>query len=592
MKQVKKKQVIRRISKYLFEHKPLFATTLILACLMTALSVFVPTVIQQVLDKIFESESFSSNILFQGIILIGFMFLIKEVLNCLRIRVNNKLEQKVIFKIRKDLHDKLLDLPISFYDRRKSGEIASRVVEDVQNVERAILDGTEQGVIAILTLAGVTSMMFLQEPRLAFLVFLPLPILVILGLRYAKVSKKNWKAVREASGDLNSLLVEDIQGNRLIQAFALKSREKKRFDKIGKVLEKRSLEAMYRWSLQGPGASFLSSLGILAVVGMGAHLLQTETTFTSGKFFAFLLYANMFYEPVRQLVSINNLIAAGKASGERVFEVLDTPNEIENHHNPVSFPQRVQNIEFKNVSFCYDERNTIIHDLSFIIPEGTTTALVGATGAGKSTTANLLLRYYNLTGGQINIGNENLDQIDLASLRQNIGLVSQDPFLFDATVKENLLLANPTAQDNEIWNALEVASAKEFVQALPSQENTMIGERGIRLSMGEKQRLTLARALLKDPPILVLDEATASVDVETEKYIQEALDHLIEDRTTLIIAHRLSTIRNADQIIFLENGKLMEQGNHSELVDLGGKYSKFCLYQENLVPDKRLGCTP
>ena len=585
MKQFKKKQVIRRISKYLFEHKPLFATTLLLACLMTALSVFVPTVIQQVLDRIFETESFSSNILIQGIILIGFMFLIKEVLNCLRIRVNNKLEQKVIFKIRKDLHDKLLDLPISFYDRRKSGEIASRVVEDVQNVERAILDGTEQGVIAILTLAGVTSMMFLQEPRLAFLVFLPLPILVILGFRYAKISKKNWKAVREASGDLNSLLVEDIQGNRLIQAFALKSREKNRFDEIGKVLEKRSLEAMYRWSLQGPGASLLSSLGILAVVGMGAHLLQTEPTFTSGKFFAFLLYANMFYEPVRQLVSINNLIAAGKASGERVFEVLDTPNEIENHKNPVNFPQRVKNIEFKNVSFSYDERNTIIQNLSFSIPEGTTTALVGATGAGKSTTANLLLRYYNLTGGQISIGNENLEQIDLTSLRQNIGLVSQDPFLFDATVKENLLLANPTAKDNEIWNALEVASAKEFVQALPSQENTMIGERGIRLSMGEKQRLTLARALLKDPPILVLDEATASVDVETEKYIQEALDRLIKHRTTLIIAHRLSTIRNADQIIFLEDGRLMEKGNHKELVELGGKYSKFCLYQENFVPE-------
>ena len=585
MKQFKKKQVIRRISKYLFEHKPLFATTLLLACLMTALSVFVPTVIQQVLDRIFETESFSSNILIQGIILIGFMFLIREVLNCLRIRVNNKLEQKVIFKIRKDLHDKLLDLPISFYDRRKSGEIASRVVEDVQNVERAILDGTEQGVIAILTLAGVTSMMFLQEPRLAFLVFLPLPILVLLGFRYAKVSKKNWKAVREASGDLNSLLVEDIQGNRLIQAFALKSREKNRFDKIGKVLEKRSLEAMYRWSLQGPGASFLSSLGILAVVGMGAHLLQTEPTFTSGKFFAFLLYANMFYEPVRQLVSINNLIAAGKASGERVFEVLDTHNEIENHKNSVNFPQRVKNIVFKNVSFSYDQRNTIIQDLSFSIPEGTTTALVGATGAGKSTTANLLLRYYNITGGQITIGNENLEQIDLTSLRQNIGLVSQDPFLFDATVKENLLLANPTAKDNEILKVLEVASAKEFVQALPSQENTMIGERGIRLSMGEKQRLTLARALLKNPPILVLDEATASVDVETEKYIQEALDHLIKDRTTLIIAHRLSTIRNADQIIFLEDGKLMEQGNHSQLVDLGGKYSKFCLYQENFLPE-------
>ena len=586
MKQIKKQQVIRRISKYLFEHKILFATTLLLACLMTTLSVFVPTVIQKVLDTIFESEAFGNKYLVQGILLIGLMFLIKEILNCLRIRVNNKLEQKVIFKIRKDLHDKLLDLPISFYDRRKSGEIASRVVEDVQNVERAILDGTEQGVIAILTLGGVTSMMFLQDPRLAFLVFLPLPILVILGFRYAKVSKKNWKAVREASGDLNSLLVEDIQGNRLIQAFALKSREKKRFDEIGKVLEKRSLEAMYRWSLQGPGASFLSSLGILAVVGMGAYLLQTESTFTSGKFFAFLLYANMFYEPVRQLVSINNLIAAGKASGERVFEVLDTPNEIENHKYPVDFPQRVENIEFKNVSFSYDDRNTIINGLSFSMPEGSTTALVGATGSGKTTAANLLLRYYNLTKGQIKIGKENLQQIDLTSLRQNIGLVSQDPFLFDATVKENLLLANPSACDDEIWDALEMASAKNFVQALPCQENTMIGERGIRLSMGEKQRLTLARALLKNPPILVLDEATASVDVETEKCIQDALEQLINGRTTLIIAHRLSTIRNADKIIFLENGKLIEQGNHFELVSLGGRYSKFCSHQENLISNR------
>ena len=543
----------------------------------------VPTVIQEVLDDIFQSEIFENEILVHGILLIGLMFLGKEILNCLRIRVNNKLEQKVIFKVRKDLHDKLLDLPISFYDRRKSGEIASRVVEDVQNVERAILDGTEQGVIALLTLTGVTTMMFIQEPRLAFLVFLPLPILVVLGFNYAKISKKNWKAVREASGDLNSLLVEDIQGNRLIHAFALKSRERRRFDQIGRILESRSLEAMYRWSIQGPGASFLSSLGILAVVGMGAYLLQKEPSFTSGKFFAFLLYANMFYDPVRQLVSINNLVAAGKASGERVFEILDTPNEISNHSQPIDFPQIIKEIEFKNVSFSYDDRNTIIQDLSFSIPEGSTTALVGATGAGKSTTANLLLRYYDISSGTISIGGKSLDRIDLTNLRQNIGLVSQDPFLFDATVRENLLLANPNARDDEIWQALDMASAKDFVQELPSQENTMIGERGIRLSMGEKQRLTLARALLKNPPILILDEATASVDVETERFIQKALDNIVVGRTTLIIAHRLSTIRDADQILFLENGKLIEIGNHAELINLNGKYSKFCEYQENLV---------
>ena len=221
--------------------------------------------------------------------------------------------------------------------------------------------------------------------------------------------------------------------------------------------------------------------------------------------------------------------------------------------------------------------------MSFTIPEGSTTALVGATGAGKSTTANLLLRYYNVTAGQIRIGNENLEKIELTALRQNIGLVAQDPFLFDATIKENLLLANPHASDKDIWNTLEIAFAKDFVQSLPDQENTTIGERGIRLSMGEKQRITLARALLKNPPVLVLDEATASVDVETERFIQNALERLILGRTTLIIAHRLSTIRNADQIIFLENGKLIEKGSHEELIALNGRYSKYCEYQENLI---------
>lgn len=588
MKTAKKNRTIRRISKYLFEYKLLFATTLILACIMTTLSVLVPSVIQEVLDRIFYSESFNKSILISGIIIIGAMFLVKEVLNCLRIRTNNKLEQKVIFNIRKDLHDKLLDLPVSFYDKRKSGEIASRVVEDVQNVERAILDGTEQGVISFLTLAGVTTMMFIQEPKLALLVFLPLPILIILGFNYAKISKKNWKAVREASGDLNSLLVEDIQGNRLIQSFALKTRERERFDKVGKILERRSLTAMYRWSIQGPGASFLSSLGILAVVGMGAFLLQNDPNFTSGKFFAFLLYANMFYEPVRQLVSINNLIAAGKASGERVFEILDTPVEINDTKASLSFPNNFSKVTFQNVSFAYEENKQIVRNLSFDIAEGSTTALVGPTGAGKSTTANLLLRYYDVTSGNLNIGDTNIDKIFLNDLRKNIGYVSQDPFLFDSTIKENLLLAKPDATNEEIWKALEIASADIFVNNLQHKEYSQIGEKGVRLSMGEKQRLTLARALLKNPSIVILDEATASVDVETERYIQNALEMLIKNKTTLIIAHRLSTIRNADQILFMDNGAVIERGTHDELMKLDARYARFCRYQENFIQAEKL----
>lgn len=588
MKESKTKKVIGRVANYIFEHKFLLGLTLGLACGMTLLTVAVPSVIQKVLDEIFEEGLREGGFLAKGLGLIACLFLLKETLNCLRIRVNNKLEQKVIFRLRKDLHDKLLDLPISFYDRRKSGDISSRVVEDVQSVERAILDGTEQGVIAILTLTGVTIMMFFQEPRLAFLVFLPLPILAVMAFRYSKVSKRNWRLVREASGDLNSILVEDIQGNRLIHAFALQEREKSRFHKIGKEVEKRSLQAMYRWSLQGPGASFTSSLGILAVVGMGAYLLETDDNFTKGQFFAFLLYANMFYEPVRQLVSINNLVSAGKASGERVFEILDADIQIKNPAQASPFPSSDHTISFKSVSFSYDTRASIVADLDFQLQHGSTTALVGPTGAGKSTIANLILRYYDVEKGSVEIGDTDLRDLRLNDLRSQIGLVSQDPFLFDASVKENLLLAKPSALEPDLQNALEIAHAWNFVKELPDGWDTLIGEKGVRLSMGEKQRLTLARAILKTPPIVILDEATSSVDVETERGIQNALATLTKDRTTLVIAHRLSTIRDADQIIFLEKGKIVEQGKHEELLEKRGAYARFCKYQENFISEKIL----
>ena len=583
MGQTKKTNVISRVSAYIFAYKLLFGGTLALACLMTILSVIAPSVIQRVLDNVFAKGVESGNLLIQGILLIAFIFFAKELLNCLRIRINNRLEQKVIFCLRQDLHDKLLRLPVNFYDQRKSGDISSRVLEDVQNVERAILDGTEQGVIAVLTLAGVSGMMFWQEPTLATIVFLPIPLLGWMAFRYARVSKKNWRAVRDKSGELNSLLVEDIQGNRLIQSFALMSRERKRFSQIAKELEAVSLRAMYRWSIQGPGANFTSSLGILGVIGMGAYLLETDPSFSTGQFFAFLLYANMFYEPIRQLVGINNLIAAGKASGERVFEILDAPIEVKNPKHPIAIPQNNHEVQFSNVSFSYAERSPVVNNLSFTLKHGKTTALVGPTGAGKSTIANLLLRYYDVEKGSILIGGKNINRFCLENLREHIGLVSQDPFLFDASVKENLLLANPQASEKEMHEALHAAYAWGFVRSLPNGINTLIGERGVRLSMGEKQRITIARAMLKSSPILIMDEATSSVDVETEREIQKALYALTNNRTTLIIAHRLSTIREADEIIFLEKGKIIERGTHQTLLELRGSYMNFCNLQESLM---------
>ncbi|MDA1045470.1 MAG: ABC transporter ATP-binding protein [Verrucomicrobia bacterium] len=577
--------IISRVAGYLFRYKGLFVSTLLMAGAMTALAVAVPWVIQQVLDQMFEHGVHEVKLLLQGTGVIAGLYFVREIFNCIRIRINNTLEQKVILDLRRDLHDKLLELPIAFYDRRKSGDISSRVVEDVQNVERAILDGTEQGSVAILTIVGVGAVMFVHEPTLAAFVFLPLPVLFVMAWKYAKVSRRNWKAVRETSGQLNSLLLEDIQGNRLIHGFALRQREQARFLEISKELERRNLRAMFRWSIQGPAANFTSSLGIVAVVGMGAYLLQTDPSFTKGEFFAFLLYANMFYEPVRQLVGINNLIAAGKASGERVFEVLDHPIAIRDPKEPKPFPRGSVEILFNNVRFSYPERGTLVERLNLEVPAGSVTALVGPTGGGKSTLANLTLRYYEVDEGFVSVGGVNLQDFALADLRGNIGIVSQDPFLFDTSVRENLLLARPNASEEDLEKALSAACALNFVNSLPDKLDTMIGERGIRLSMGEKQRLTIARVLLKNPPVVILDEATSSVDVVTEREIQEGLSNLVKGRTTLVIAHRLSTVRDADQIVFLDHGTIIEKGSHFELLAKGGAYANLCRHQENMIPE-------
>jgi ABC-type multidrug transport system fused ATPase/permease subunit len=569
-----------RVFSYLKPYKPLVALSLSFAIMTTLMDLIPPWLIKIVIDMLVEGVPDSTVYWVAGSL--GVSYLARNLFNYKRIMLNNKVEQKVVYDIRSHVFQSLQKMSLNYFENRSTGEIMSRVNDDVTHVERIFIDGIEQASTAILTLIGITGILFYMHWKLALAALIPIPLLAYGAWKYTHQARDLYYQQRERAAGLNAILQDIVSGIKETLAYNRQNRETGRFNEKSHAYCEGTLTVMRLWAIYSPAMMFLGSLGTVFILFYGISAVQAEEL-TLGSLVAFLSYLTLFYTPINQLHSLNNMLQQALASSKRLFEIIDfKPDVIESAHAILPSTPSQGSIAFENVCFSYLKEKAVLKDVSFEIGSGKTVALVGHTGSGKSTAVKLLMRFYDADSGRILIDDRPIQDLKISYLRDQIGLVSQEPFLFNGTVLDNILYGKLEATREEAVEAAKAAFADEFIQNLPSGYETVVGERGVKLSGGERHRIAIARAILKDPAILILDEATASVDTETEAKIQTALERLADKRTTLIIAHRLSTLENADSLLVLQEGQLVEMGNHDELMERNSIYSRLFQSQVRL----------
>ncbi|WP_117160899.1 ABC transporter ATP-binding protein [Paraliobacillus sp. X-1268] len=564
----------KQMTRLLFYIKPytksLLPGAIIAMFITTMIRLAVPFLIgKEVIDVAIANQD--PTLLTYLIILISILYVISYIGNHFRIKWVNVLGQNVIHDLRKQLFSHVQRLSHNFFDKRSAGSILVRILNDVNSLQELFTNGIINLLMDVFMLVGIIVILFVLSPQLTLAVLVILPIMFYISTKLRRNIRKTWQEVRIQKSRLNSHLNESMQGIRITQSFSQEKENTEYFNGVNEDNYEVERVAMKKSAYFGPFVEMSNAIGTVILISFGAHLIITGTI-EIGDFVSFAIYLGMFWEPISRLGQIYNQLLVAMASSERIFEFLDEQPNVFEKPDAKEFTDMRGHIEFDHVEFSYDDDRVALHEISLEMKVGQTVALVGHTGSGKSTIANLISRFYDPTKGIVKIDGNDLKDMKVGNLRDNISVVLQDTFIFSGSIMENIRFGRPSAKDEEVIDAAKVVGANEFILGLSEGYQTEVEERGNILSAGERQLLSFARALLANPRILILDEATASIDTETEVRIQHALKKLLHGRTAIMIAHRLSTIREADNIIVLENGRILEQGNHSELMQKQGEY--------------------